>query len=235
MSSRLSLGIKKPCEYSVGGVDNVYIVRRDLIHHVNNADNNPNLIDGFVGFGGAGIPWLEFGAVRALTTAGESISFSKNGTSFPQQITLIFAKIEWLKRAALEQLINDTVVCVFRDRQKKWWYIGKEHGLKVSKYTSKVQESRKANGYAITLSGTERYQMYEVSFDAISADIAVNDGAPVIFDGAPTPQNGGPITTFLGGSGTNEGINENLSSFIGGAGKPMSLYKLGNYAIGLFL
>jgi hypothetical protein len=220
----LTSGPVKSCGASVPGVRKVWLARKANSVSYRYANDDFSIIDWIMNAGGNPTPFHEFEADIEFAQSTEELQIDTAGKSFPQNITMRFAAMAREKRAVFESVIYDQCVCVYLDRNSRYWLLGQDHGLKTVEYSATSDRKSGANGYVFKLVGREKQLQREVN--GVNFTIYTSPNSP------GSGQSGARITN-LGGSGPNGGITAVLNTWTAQpfGGPPMPLSQLGDKPI----
>lgn len=209
------------CGQSVPGIRKIWLARKANAVMFRYLNDEFSYVDWILNANGNPTSFFEFECDHDFDECEEVLERNSNGRSFPQSLTMRFAQMAKEKRAVCESLIYDRFVCVFLDRNGRYWIVGQENGLRCEEYRGTSDKSGGGNGLTFQIKGRERVLRREVN------------GTNFIY----TSPNGGsgqlvaaPVITGLGGSLPNGGISTILNTWQGPfAGNPaMPLSQLGN-------
>ena len=211
----------RSCGESVPGIRKIWLARKANAVTFLYANDDFSIVDWILNSASNPTPFFEFECDHEFDECEEVLERNSNGRSFPQSLTMRFAQMAKEKRAICESLIYDRFVCVFQDRNGRYWIVGQENGLRCEDYRGTSDKTGGGNGLTFRIAGRERVLRREVN----SANFIYTSP-----NGGQGQQNITPRVTGLGGSLTNGGITTILNTWQGPfAGNPaMPLSQLGN-------
>ena len=171
------------CDFSIGGVKQLFITNRVFIDSIKFDNDNEGKIKTFIPVSGQ-IWWLLFEHNQTSTTISENLDKSNQGKGFRVDLSTSFIQLSKEKRESLSQLIDGDVVVVVEDFNGKFWALGDEDGLELTRYNATSEAEGGTSSYSITLSGFQLHQIREVNLDTVKAFwVAVEDCS--IYAGQP--------------------------------------------------
>lgn len=209
------------CGDSVPGIRKVWLARKANAVNFLYANDDFSTVDWIMNAGFNPTPFFEFECDVDFNESEEVLERNSNGRSFPQSLTLRFAQMAADKREIAESIIYDRFVCVYQDRNSRYWVVGQENGLRCEDYRATSSNSGGANGLTFRVQGRER---------VIRREVNATNFIYTSPNGGQGQQNITARVTGLGGSLTNGGITSVLNTWQGPfAGNPaMPLSQLGN-------
>lgn len=95
----------------------------------------------------------------------------ENGTRYVQSdLVLVFNKMETQKRIEISALAQSDLVCIVKDANGKYWYLGYNEPVNASAGDGLTGTARAdRNGYSITLMDNSAEMPYEVDGDIVEA------------------------------------------------------------------
>jgi len=176
MACALTTGYKLGCRDSVGGITEIRLAPFTAVTSiVTNASSQVTTITGSVGSGttGAGVSgFYKYELPKGVGQFTETINAStENGTVFYQQeATLIINKLQQAVRNELRLVTTARMMAIVKDRNGKYWLLGKNNGIEVSAGTSQTGTAMgDRSGYELTLTGMEEEPCVEVTAAAANA------------------------------------------------------------------
>jgi len=158
------------CLGSVGGTKELYFIEHENVTAVTEAQGVVTTIAV-----AAGKQFRKYELPKETASWTETLqSNQQNGTQFYQQVvSFVLNKMEANKRNELMLLAQNTVMCIVRDMNGKYFLVGKENGLNATGGdggTGTAAGDR--NGYTRELTAQEPQMAPEVSAAIISGLIA---------------------------------------------------------------
>lgn len=163
--SNLTGGILQDCVNSNGGIEKIYIANGP----VESITANAGVITAITVGGSALIPadFFVFEVPKNTSSITEGFTISQeNGTAvYDQAVTMIFNKLETVKRNQLLLLAEATsMVVVVKDNNGIYWSVGIERGAFLASGSAATGTAfGDRSGYEIVVSGQENAPMYEVT------------------------------------------------------------------------
>jgi hypothetical protein len=164
----LNGGIEKGCGPNLGGLKKVYITNLENVDPV---------------------PTVTAGEISAITMTSGAVfyefAFPKNTSSFTEDLTsdittgsefwtstltLVFTKREAAKREKIALLAGQRdLAIIVQDQNDTYWYMGLSNGMTLTQTTGGSGTTKTdLNGYTLTFTGEEMYQMPEVDSSIIA-------------------------------------------------------------------
>lgn len=214
----LTRSIPASCGQSVPGVKAVWFARLANAGLYLYANDDFSYIDWILRPTGNPTPFYEFECDIEFVTGTEVLDRGLNGKSFPQTFVMRFAQMQKEKRETFEAMIYDQLIVVYQDMNDRYWLLGQNFGLQLSRFLATPDTNKGGNRYEIEFIGREVELMREVNPDHFIYKV-------------PNGPAGNKIQiTNLGGSGPNGGITQVLNTWgeagIGGPWMPLAM--LGN-------
>lgn len=163
-------GLTRDCAPSMGGIVEVLIANFADVASVNVASG---VIDTITMAASAKFKRYEFARNTGSLASNYNIA-PENGTRYVQSdLVLVFNKMETAKRVEISALAQSDLVCIVKDANGKFWYLGKDEPVMASAGDGLTGTARAdRNGYSITLQDNSAEMPYEVDADIIDALVA---------------------------------------------------------------
>lgn len=104
---------------------------------------------------------------------------------YEQTLSLFWNKISYYKRDRIEEMVvNDDLVAIFKDKNGKWWLIGRESGCSVNTWNFTTGDKTGSNETSIILECNDRMPIQEVDSTYVNqiitcalilCDLSLND------------------------------------------------------------
>ena len=151
------------CDYSTGGIKQIYLTNKDFINSIA-LDENGQII----AFNpSASIYWLVFDTNRASTSITENLEQGDNKNIYKQDLDTTFIEMDASKRATLEQIVKGELVALVKDENGKYWSLGEDNGLEVKGYSATSETVGGVNRYTLKLTTYSCDPMRAVDFDSL--------------------------------------------------------------------
>ena len=163
-------GLTKDCSPSMGGIVEVLIANSA---DVTSVTANNGIIDTITMAASAKFKKYEFARNTGSLSSNYAIA-PENGTRYVQSdLVLVFNKMETAKRVEISALAQSDLVCIVKDANGKYWYLGKDEPVMASAGDGLTGTARAdRNGYSITLQDNSAEMPYEVDESIIGGLVA---------------------------------------------------------------
>lgn len=185
----LTAGYRKPitCFPQMGGIDQLYLIKESWISGYYYDSNDKITAINYT----PGSKFYLFELLNETANLEEKDNEdAKTGSIFwNQNLNITFAQNSARLRKQLLQIMRDrTLIGIVRDRNNRFWLIGKDNQLKVNATIQTGVNNLDLNGQKLTINGVESYPAYEVAGSAISYSTAfIFGGGDVLTDtGVPS-------------------------------------------------
>ncbi len=165
-SSITLAGINTGCKDNMGGIKEVYIVKKDSVTSVTLTTNQVSAISMETG---AKWSTYKFRKGTSQFTSTLTTDDAAGTMSFETVLALQFSKQDTAKRLEIMALCMDEVAVIVLDNNGKYWFLGYDNPVTA---TSATGQSGTAfgdfGGYNIELTDNSKELPYEVTAEAIS-------------------------------------------------------------------
>ena len=177
MSCLLSSTIYGCTEFSVGGVNKLFIANRATITNVY-YDASDNEFSTVLSLAPTTADWYEFSVNKEATSAEDVMNISLFGKSYSHKFSTTIIGLNTEKRDTLNQLTDsNNLIIIFQDANDNWWILGEDKGLRVDEFKSKTGSNpQDINSYSLTLSNTTKYKMRAITESFVYSYIDTNSG-----------------------------------------------------------
>lgn len=175
--SQILAGINAICDCSKGGIVKVYVGNYgDFVPSLNNASGQTTaatygMITGVtLASGATKMKTYKFrkntGSMTSTLTLDEA-----NGVSYVEtELQMLFTRMETPKRMEMAALALGELVCIVKDSNGLFWYLGFDEGVTASAGTGQTgQNKTDGNYYQITLKDSADSYPYQVDSAAITS------------------------------------------------------------------
>ena len=180
-SSITLAGINTGCKDNMGGIKEVYIIKRDYIESITLSNNQISAITVSVVDPTAPTPvdqpWstYKFRKGTSQFTSTLTTDDAAGTMSFETVLALQFAKQDTAKRLEVLALCMDEVAVIVLDNNGKYWYLGYDNPVCATAATAQTGTSfGDFGGYDVELTDNSKELPYEVKAEAI-ASLVIND------------------------------------------------------------
>jgi hypothetical protein len=181
------------CDYSIGGLEKLYLTNKADIAGVTFTGSNKGLINNFLPIGGS-VYWLEFDLIKETALTQEELQQQSRGDLYKVDLDLSFILRDVTKRNTLSQLIKGDLVAVLKDANGLYWSIGESDGLKVKSYSSTSDVKGGVSSYSLGLTAYQKHQTREVDFAALPTFWVVIEDCSIYF-GLPISDIPSPVAS----------------------------------------
>lgn len=180
-SSLALAGINMDCTPSIGGIKKVFLARYSDIDKVTKAADDATTDGGLI----TAITlkpnakWYEyqFRKNTGSLTSTLNINDETGNVYVTSELSLVFGRMENVKRIEMTALAVGQVVAVVLDSNGKYWYLGFDDYVSASAATGETGTAKDdRNAYTLTLSGDSFDWPYELSATAAAAVEASAEG-----------------------------------------------------------
>lgn len=169
MACLISLkGITLDCQPSLGGIKRVWITQYSDVKSVVVGDDN--MIESITLEGEA--QWYEYQFRKATGSLTSTLNVDESaGVNYvSNELSLVFTKMETLKRIEIAALSIGQLAVVVEDSNGHYWFLGKDDYVSASAGTGVTGTAKgDQNAYTLTLSTDSDSYPYELSAEAIAA------------------------------------------------------------------
>lgn len=160
-------GIARDCDASVGGIKSAWIACYDNVTGKTVTNDQISAITASAG------SFKEFQFRKQTGSVVQSFQLGDNGSRYYEQtITLVFARQETEKRIEINALAVSDLVVIVQDNNGKYWLFGYDNPVTLSGNEAETGTTyTDANGYTVTLLGTDWQLAYEVTQSAMASII----------------------------------------------------------------
>ena len=174
-SSLASLaGLVRDCCPNIGGIKTVYLARYDDIDSVTKVADDASTDGGYVTAITlkSGAKWYEyqFRKNTGSMTSTLNVNDDTGNTYITTEISLVFGRMDTVKRIEMTALAITPVVAVVVDSNDIAWYVGYSDYVSASAGTGETGTNKEdRNAYTLTLSADNTDWPYELSAAALTA------------------------------------------------------------------
>jgi len=175
-SSITLAGINTGCKDNMGGIKEVYIIKKDYIESVTLTSNAISAITVSVVDPTAATPedqpWstYKFRKGTSQFTSTMTTDDAAGTMSFETVLALQFSKQETSKRLEIMALCMDDVAVIVLDNNGKYWYLGYDQPVTATAATAQTGTAfGDFGGYNVELTDNSKELPYEVTATAIAA------------------------------------------------------------------
>lgn len=161
-------GITLDCQPSLGGIKRVWITQYSDVKSV--VVGEDNMIDSITLEGEA--QWYEYQFRKATGSLTSTLNVDESaGVNYvSNELSLVFTKMETLKRIEIAALSIGQLAVVVEDSNGHYWFLGKDDYVSASAGTGITGTAKgDQNAYTLTLSTDSDSYPYELSAEAIAA------------------------------------------------------------------
>lgn len=174
-SSITLAGINTGCKDNMGGIKEVYIVKKDSITEVTLTENQ---ISAFTMADSAKWSTYKFRKGTSQFTSTMTTDEAAGTMSFETVLALQFSKQDTAKRLEIMALCMDEVAVIVLDNNGKYWFLGYDNPVTATAATGQSGTAfGDFGGYNVELTDNSKELPYEVTAEAISS-LTINP-APV--------------------------------------------------------
>lgn len=174
-SSITLAGINTGCKDNMGGIKEVYIVKKDSITEVTLAENQ---ISAITMAESAKWSTYKFRKGTSQFTSTMTTDDAAGTMSFETVLALQFSKQDTAKRLEIMALCMDEVAVIVLDNNGKYWYLGYDNPVTATAATGQSGTAfGDFGGYNVELTDNSKELPFEVTAEAI-AGLSINP-APV--------------------------------------------------------
>lgn len=162
------LGLSNQCGLGIGGIKEIIIADRTYIGY-----NAPVLPDGTIGsITKRNVSDVAYRYEVAKHTAGLESTFNSDyqaGSAYHENsITVVFNKMNTIKRTEFNQLIKGDLIVVFKDGNGIWWFMGKDFPVNASTGSASTGVAAgDSNRFSVTFTDISKEPLHEVRQAAI--------------------------------------------------------------------
>lgn len=160
------------CEPNVGGIIEVYIANRDDVTKLTTDDQSQKITA--ITMADTAKKFIKYSFRRGTGSMVSTLNVDDaNGTNYVQtDLSLIFAKMETLKRIEMTALSLGEFVVIVKDCNGLYWYLGMNESVMATAGGGQTGQARgDANNYTLTLTDYSKTYPYEVEEEAVTAVI----------------------------------------------------------------
>jgi hypothetical protein len=175
-SSITLAGINTGCKDNMGGIKEVYIIKKDYIESITLSQNQISAFTISVVDPTASEPvdqpWstYKFRKGTSQFTSTMNTDDAAGTMSFETVLALQFSKQDTAKRLEIMALCMDEVAVIVLDNNGKYWFLGYDNPVTASAATGQTGTAfADFGGYNVELTDTSKELPYEVKADAISS------------------------------------------------------------------
>lgn len=169
MACLISLkGITLDCQPSLGGIKRVWITQYSDVKSV--VVGEDNMIESITL--AAEAEWYEYQFRKATGSLTSTLNVDESaGVNYvSNELSLVFTKMETLKRIEIAALSIGQLAVVVEDSNGHYWFLGKDDYVSASAGTGVTGTAKgDQNAYTLTLSTDSDSYPYELSAEAIAA------------------------------------------------------------------
>ncbi len=164
-SSITLAGINTGCKDNMGGIKEVYIIRKDDVTAVTVATNQ---ISAITLASDAAFKTYKFRKGTSQFTSTYNTDDAAGTASFETVLALQFSKMETSKRLEIMALCMDEVVVIVLDNNGKYWFLGYDNAVTASAATAQTGTAfGDFGGYNIELTDNSKELPYEIPASVI--------------------------------------------------------------------
>lgn len=163
MSCKLTTNIISVCEYSTGGIGELFITNFDEIGDLEFSGTDFDEINNITGTQ----TWFPF-SIEPTTRFNDSLVINGNGKNYTINFTLVVPKLGKEKRKTIQELTFSKVVIIFKDMNDKYWISGEDAGLKLSSFEETTGAKGDLNSITLNFTGLSRYQLRQISTNYVN-------------------------------------------------------------------
>lgn len=166
-SSITLAGINTGCKDNMGGIKEVYIVKKDSISSVTLTQNQ---ISAIAMETGAKWSTYKFRKGTSQFTSTLTTDDAAGTMSYETVLALQFAKQDTAKRLEVMALCMDEVAVIVLDNNGKYWYLGYDNPVTATAATAQTGTAfGDFGGYDVELTDNSKELPYEITAEAIEA------------------------------------------------------------------
>lgn len=159
------------CSNSVGGIQVVYLIPYDKVSGVtvSNSGDTEGMISAITYTDTAATVstagWVVYKFRKNTGSMTSTLNLDEtNGVSYVEtELTMMFSKMETVKRAEMVALAKGEVACLVKDSNGLYWYLGYNEGVTANAGTGQTgQQKTDGNFYQVTLLDASEDYPYEV-------------------------------------------------------------------------
>lgn len=152
------------CSNSVGGIQVVYLIPYDKVSGVTVSDSGDT--KGMItAISASTSDWVVYKFRKNTGSMTSTLNLDEtNGVSYVEtELTMMFSKMETVKRAEMVALAKGEVACLVKDSNGLYWYLGYNEGVTANAGTGQTgQQKTDGNFYQVTLLDASEDYPYEV-------------------------------------------------------------------------